>query len=257
MRKIFASLALMALATIGVAALPAAANADSTCTTNTVHLSDRPDSGFFGGDWALDTIDRTTKICQGTALNDGSGRYNYHATVSDAGTFVATKNPATGDPISATGTMTGGFTEDFTAGPMADDQNQGDGESFSGTDPASTGKWVEYVWGSEGFKGALNNDWSWTYTTKCGDATNETWVDADSNGAGDPGKGAGEITGLKCPEPSPSETKSTPTASPSTGASQPSLPVTGSSLTPIVIAGVVLLGLGIGALVIGRRRRSV
>src|SRR6185436_4834568 len=72
----------------------------------TQHITNDPDSGTFGGNWALDNFDRHIQIFQ-----DG---INYCAQAEDAGTFttfggVTGKSPESGDalPQVITGSMSG------------------------------------------------------------------------------------------------------------------------------------------------------
>jgi LPXTG-motif cell wall-anchored protein len=239
----------LALGALGVAA-PAYAITDPAPTCWTTHSTlgspaGRDDSGFIGGTWAKDTFVRTTTICplvlSESKVAIAAEVFGYSATVSDTGTFVATQNPATGAAITTThGTFHGGYTENFTStqGNWEPDQHSyGDGSTFSGNDPATTGNWVKFVFGTDDYHSdGLNQDWSWTYVTCGGVEGSEKWIDAASNNAGDPASGAGEITGKKCPcPPSPSTSpagspSATPSSSPS--GSPSSTPTTTPTSSP-------------------------
>jgi len=273
-----------------------AADTSDHCWTSTTTLTDRPDSGFVGGTWALDHLTRTTVIClvEPEAQSDDlkamvtkstpdtfvAPTWTYHATVTDGGTFDATKNPSTGGAIPPThGTVKGHFTQDFTSkvlvghfeidGFIWDNIGRhqgGNGESFSGTDPSSTSDWVQYVFAGNGkdpdsFKSeGMNQDWTWTYQTKCGKEDQDQWIDAADNNAGDPAApyNAGAITGAICPSPSGSPSGSpsvTPSTSGSTSSGGGSLPVTGFPTGPALIVGGVLLLLGVILAAVGYRRR--
>lgn len=210
-KKLLIGVGVIGLVAVGLAAIgEAAASATpktSSCRTVVTDLSDRPDSGFYGGTWALDTMNRKTKICE-TAPGV------YHATVKDSGTFVADHNPANGDSIGSTpGTVFGGFSQDFTA-PEGFGGYVGnyDGQSYSGTNPSSSTNWVANVYGGPITSNGMNNDWSWTYKAKCKCGT-QTWVDSNANGAGNPANGAGGIPGgEKCKTPHPKPVVVTPVA---------------------------------------------
>jgi len=182
-------LAATAGATVGISQA-VAGGGSAGCHTIVTHLANRPDSGEFGGDWALDTMARTTKICEVTPGQ-------YAATVADSGTFTATKNSKTGAAISPaqSGNVEGGFAETFTAAPgFADYQGNFKGKHYTGTAPATSSEWLAKVYG-----GAISDDsgllgWSWTYTRPC---VAETWVNSVSGNSG-------QIAGRPCltaPEP--------------------------------------------------------
>lgn len=187
-------------AAVGVVPVAGSALAEAApvCHDSTATLTDRPDSGVAGNDWALDAMTRKTHICE-TAPGV------YAATVTDTGTFTtqAGKSPAGAVDIQAGihGSLAGGFTAAFTA-PAGFDGYQGnyDGKTYSGSAPSSSGDWVKNVWGGEGFVSVANLvDWKWTYWT-CGatvDKATEKWVNAETGNSGD-------ITGKACPSPSPS-----------------------------------------------------
>jgi len=171
----------------------AAAPTPANCRVSQAILEDRPDGGNHGI-WAIDQLTRTTTICEGT-----SGQY--HATVKDTGTFNPIEgalSPNAGVTIAGSvgtpapnGTVTGGFTSDFTASPLfvTYDASSRTG-TFTGSTP-TTGSWVGGFF-SDDAGADLNDDWSWTYKT-----CSEQWVDAFPSDGTLPADG--DITGAPCP----------------------------------------------------------
>lgn len=206
-------------AAVGVLPIAGSANAETTtpvCHDVTTTLTDRPDSGVAGNDWALDSITRKTHICE-------TAPRTYTATVTDTGTFTtqAGKSPsgAADNLAGIKGYLAGGFAATFTA-PGSFDGYQGnfDGKTYSGSEPSSSGDWVAKVWGGEGFVSGTNLvDWKWEYWTCSPDVTKATekWVNGEAGNSGD-------ITGKACPSPSPSASGS------GVGAAPVPTPVTGS-----------------------------
>lgn len=296
---VLAAFAAGTLAAAGAASATTTTNtttpAHQHCKTETTTLANRDDSGGHGT-WAQDTFTRTATICQLpalTALHDGpAGPAGYHAVVHDAGTFVTdagpTLSPRDGKRLTGGvhGVFSGGYTEDFTAAPdFATFSDAYDHHSYSGAAPATTGAFISSQFADYAGKG-LNDDWSWTYTTRCGDKPYEAWTDAASNNGGADSKG--DIRGKACPKPCPSSaspspaspssspvTPSSPPASPSASAStsdaasatpsssstsvvlagsSSSLPVTGTPLTWIAAVAMALLAAGGAVLLLLRRR---
>lgn len=276
--------ALMAVGCFAAAALTlmlaTPANADpAACKTVASTLTGRPDNsanmaGQASEQWALNDMTRTVVVCE-TAPG------TYHATLTDDGTFTASHDPGSGDalPEPVTGSVKGGFTEDFTAAPaFADfDPSAYDGKGFAGTDGGSTSDWVKAVYGGQTFAGQMNQDWAWTYATGC-----EQWVDSAANNDGQDAD-AGAITGKTCDTGSPTPTKSSSHPAPSTSHSTPApattastrhaavvaatsapprqadaagaqLASTGASPIPYVIAAFLALAGGISMTYMGRRR---
>lgn len=208
--------------------------AGGVCRTATTRLVDRPDSGNHGV-WAVDTIVRTTTICETDLLRADANVVvpgvnvdarvqllaRYHATVHDEGTFTTVDGHSPNRSVAlcrgCRGHLVGGFTADFTAlasfkgylGVYA-------GHTYRGIAPTSTGNWLAGLWGTSldfGANGVGNLvGWSWTYWT-CGDLprvgtrayltalhTGHLWVDAWNDGDGT-GVLAGDITGCTCPPP--------------------------------------------------------
>jgi hypothetical protein len=216
------------LALLGVALAPVAANATAPTTcipalghwdySDTVGLPGMTHSDSGNGTpstWALDGFVRKVTICATGYADEAKSIEYYHAVVTDTGSFktiLGAGSPnGTGAAIThvTTGTFTGGFTADFTA------KKDGPVSGHGGT----TSTWVRGYFGEE-FKGAsINDDWSWIYTTCCG----ERWTDAAKNNDGQ-GATAGNITGKTC-KPSPAPTSSTSPAPPTPPASASPTPV--------------------------------
>lgn len=241
--------------------------------TVTVHLASRPDSGNHG-DWATDTITRVVTVkhdaAQADLVQGDTHSWHYTATVADTGTFVtvpgAANSPNAGaSVVHATGTVKGLFHATFVAdacwyGWIG---GQWDGKTLTGAagTPANpaTSAFVPALW-KHGIKSgnAIDNDWTWTYAT-CSQAWTDDYKN-DGHGAKD-----GDITGKACPSPSPSPTP-TMTASPTKGGAVPTpttstsaggaLPVTGAKEDVMAGSGVVLLLVGAGGVLWGRRNRT-
>lgn len=188
-RRFAAGVALAALGLTTAALAVGAGGAGATapvCKTSVAHLADRPDSGEYGGDWALDTMTRTTVICQ-TAPGI------YHAVVTDDGSFLADHNPKTGTAISppVSGTIHGGFSQDFTAAAdFAGYKGNYDGQSYTGTAPSSSSDWVANVYGCKITTEGMNQDWAWNYV-HCDYPAGEKWGNAAAGNTG-------QIVGAPC-----------------------------------------------------------
>lgn len=146
-------------------------------------ISNDPDSGTFGGDWALDNFDRHIQIW---AEGD-----HYCAQADDNGTFttfggVNGKSPQSGAALSSviTGTMVGGthgvLTGTINAGgwgnnPPAVDCSATPDACSSGL----TGYWVHNYFPTGTY--AYDNGWGWAYTAPSGEA----WVNASAGNTGD------------------------------------------------------------------------
>jgi hypothetical protein len=247
--RLLGLLGALGLGAIGAAvvSVPAHAAAVPDCRTSVTNLIDRPDSGITDT-WALDTFTRTVQICVVSPSAETAAAAlatsTYHAVVTDAGTFktLAAHSPQAGTPLAADvpGTLSGGFTADFTAAPGFTDYNgKLDGKTFTGNvggDNPSTGNWIATLFDGGIVSGSgLNDDWSWTYKT-----CTEQWVNANSGNSGD-------ITGLPtCPPPT------------TAAAPDPSLPVTGANVGRYVVMGGAALVVGVVLVMFaGRvRRRS-
>lgn len=270
MRRLLAYMAIPLAITAGalVVASPAVAT-DPTCQTATTRLIDRPDSGKHG-DWAKDgagdkPLVRTVETCTLTPNVDAAGvetagfKVLYTVRVTDEGTFttIAGKSPDAGVTLAAgiTGKMSGGFTGTFKAAPgFRNYKGALNGKTFEGKAGPATGDWVKLNWGGEDFQEVTNLvDWSWSYWTcsnKIEKAT-EKWVNSTVS--------TGDITGKPCPSTAPSAAPSTapstaPSASHST-APVATLPVTGSNIGWFAVLAAGLVAVGVGLVVIGRRRR--
>jgi hypothetical protein len=182
-------------------------------------------------------------------------RWKYHAKVSDKGTFIT----QAGDELSpragvallgdVPGTMTGGFTADFTAPAhwCSFNPSRLDGKTLDGTDAPGSSEWLKCLFGD--LKGSpQNRDWSWTYKT-----CTEQWIDAADNNDGQDEE-AGDITGKPCPTATPA-----PTTAPPVVVVAAQLPVTGASVTSPAVLGGALVVVGAALLVglaVTRRRRA-
>lgn len=256
----------------GVASAETSASSPATdCRTVTSHLVKRPDNGHGAPPvWALDTMDRTIKVCHvtpvvvpevATQTKVEVDVWEYNATLVDNGTFEtvagATGSPNNGAALKAqTGVMSGNATfKNFTA-PHDWGYWNGDAmkKEFVGSAPSSTGNWIGNFW-TDGFKGTSITSYKWGYWT-CGGVQSggEQWIDS-SEPANDDGQSdtAGDITGKPCPA------QASPTATPVVPApvGLPSLPVTGlPAVGWIAIGGTVIAFFGAALWLSGRRRRT-
>lgn len=251
--------------------------------TVVTHLVDRPDNSRSGV-WALDTMDRKVTITKvqatqpaaAAAVAKGADLWAYQAVVTDEGSFVTKAgqnlSPNKGAKLlgGVKGKVSGKFIVDFAA-PKCFKGYKGNfnGETYKGSAPTGTDKWVPAVWGGEiQVLADMGTNYKWTYTT-----CSEQWLTAYNNGDG-LAPGAGDITGkgyAECSAPKPSASASAPAPAPSasvapgTGGGQPapttpaaaapSLPVTGSKIPYIVGSAFALVGVGVGAVFLARRRR--
>lgn len=278
MKRLTAGLLAVATLFLGSALVAPQASATDACTgaTYITHVVARPDSAVSGGTWATDTFDRTTTV---TCTSDG-----YHVTLADVGTFTTIaggKSPQAGTtlPSQITGSFTGGTQFDVVSvdGPK--------NPSAGGDGSYSSSEWIQLVF-PQGV--AKQGDWSWSYTRYCGKLATETWTNAPTS--------IGDITGKpECPtETMPTSTTApTKTTTPSTTApatttspietsttatggagggvgttstpttryadvSNESLASTGPDASPLalIIAGVLLLGAGIGFVWVAARKRA-
>lgn len=278
----------------GVLALASPAQATDPAPEHrsvTTTMTDRDESGNHGI-WARDRLVRTVVLTGGPAyvVPDGESaesltakvagqdgdlcgsvkalnlRWRYHADVRDAGSFVT----IAGDALSPNsgvalvggvrGEVAGGFTADFTAPAhwCSFDASALDGKTVAGDDAPATSAWLKTLF-TAGFDGvAINDDWSWTYTTcaeKWWDAADPASHDGESDAAGD-------ITGAPCPTPSVTATRTgsagatAGSGGTSGGRGGSSLPVTGSRVPMLAAgAGLGLLAVGAVLLVAALRRR--
>jgi hypothetical protein len=215
------ALAALALAGLGLtggataasaAAHPAAAITAATTTfTATTSVTDHPDSGTQGDNWANDNFTRvaTVKRLPGTvALADcpGSGTgfcYPWVGTLTDSGHFTTVTDvdsPRTTTLLdqSLTGTFNGGSTtiKFYSSWKTANATlvpKHVDG-TVSGRETSTD--WVEQFFGGTATFGSAANpgdvdlgNWSWKYTMNFGSDTacpNDAyqWIDSATNGSG-------------------------------------------------------------------------
>jgi LPXTG cell wall anchor motif len=253
-----ASLAVIVIAGVtGAVASAAPAYAAVETETVTTNVVDRDDHGHGSPPpavWAKDTFTRTVTITgpdeestSPVACNTVDSLWTYHAVVADNGTFVTVAGPTLSPNAGAAlagdvpGTMTGGFTVDFTAAAhwCSFDPSDLDGQTLKGDATPSTPGWVKSMFSDfEGVEGMdMNDDWGWTYKTCV-----EQWWDA-ADPASDDGQtdAAGDITGTPCPPASP----------------EPSLPITGTSLSTVIGGGAALIIVGGMLVLLAFRRRRV
>ena len=150
----------------------------------TQQISNDPDSGNFGGDWALDNFSRHIQVW---AESD-----HYCVQADDSGTFTTFggangKSPQSGAalPEVVTGTMTGSTHGEITGASLGDAGSWG----YTGTAPAQdcgaadcsmTDLWVNnYFSGGNYDYGA--SGWGWTYDG----GANGTWINAANGSSGD------------------------------------------------------------------------
>lgn len=156
-----------------------------TTTVNvTQNVSNDPDSGIFGGNWALDTFTRHIQIWQ-----DGN---QYCGKADDTGTFTTFggaqgRSPQSGAalPEVVTGTMTGG-----TFGVLTGTLGDAGRWVASGTPAAACASGYDcsaltHTWVQNFFPGgsyAYGSNWGWTYAA---DSAHGTWVNAAASSTGD------------------------------------------------------------------------
>lgn len=281
MKKPLALLGVSALLGLGALALssgPAQAAGATDCRTTVATVKNRADRGFGTENdrvWAYKDFTRTTKICRvvpAVEALSNLNRWNYQATVTDTGTFITVEgsnlSPEKAGPLvgGVKGTVTGGFTAQFSASANFHGYNAAhDGKVYTGEKPTNQ-EWVRVLFDEEAnFEGdSFGNRWGWTYTTGC-----ETWKDVHAGGD------EKDITGLTCPTPSPSPSESqspsptpsttSPSATATTGAPRPTttttpqagLPVTGDKGPgKFVVIGVAALVLGGAGFIVARKRRD-
>jgi hypothetical protein len=184
--------------------------------TATSRISNHPDSGGGGDNWANDDITRTATIklvAAETTLSDcGSGAthcYAYTGTLTDKGTFTTIKGnlapnqsaPYTGSKELAAvrGTMNGGGDVTFYASSDRPNANlvarSVDNHDVTATGDDTTTNWVEQFFpaGTTFGSGPDLNPWSWSYATP-GLHPEQHWTDSSTNGDGQ-GASDGNITG--------------------------------------------------------------
>ncbi len=210
MKRIVLTLA-AAAAGLFAAVMPASASvhAGHAAITAVTTLTNRPDSGAQGNDWALDNMTRTVSVklvgevaasnCPGTLTGHC---YLWNASISDSGTFTTAAGqlaPRAGTLDSAiTGAVKGGapHVQFFSSWKTAKASLVPVSLDGTGGPRTSTTNWVEQFFGSSAvFNSAANPggpdlaNWSWTYTAGFGSDSacpNEAyqWVDGLTSGGG-------------------------------------------------------------------------
>jgi hypothetical protein len=184
--------------------------------TATSQISDHPDSGAAGDNWADDYITRTATIklvgTETTRSDCGAGAthcYAYTGTLSDKGTFVTIKGnlapnqsgsyAGSKELAAVRGTMNGGGQVTFYASsdqPSASRVARSvDNHGVSATGDETTTDWVEQFFpaGTTFGSGPDLTGWSWSYATSSLHPV-QHWTDAASNGDGNEPQD-GNITG--------------------------------------------------------------
>jgi hypothetical protein len=214
------ALAVTALAGLGLtggvtaasaATHPAAATPVGTTVTATTSVTDHPDSGTQGDNWANDNFTRVATVTRlsGTVavgLCPGSGTgfcYKWSGTITDSGHFTTVAgvdSPRTVTLLdqSLTGTFNGGsktiqFYSSWKTANAALVVKSVDG-TVSGRETSTD--WVEQFFGATATFGSAANpgdvdlgNWSWKYTMNFGSNSacpNDAyqWIDSLSNGGG-------------------------------------------------------------------------
>jgi hypothetical protein len=166
-------------------------------------LSNRPDSGGGGNNWANDHMTRQSMVVY--MGDQTAGTHTYQGSVSDTGTFSALAGELTpnqgADPGLKLGDSLGGTLYGRTGSGFTTDQwvSRGPGASYSGSNPA-TGTWYELFFpaGTTFGGSGIDNDgpmqWAWSYASSKDDCGNiEHWVDASYSNSGQSAT-AGDIT---------------------------------------------------------------
>jgi hypothetical protein len=162
--------------------------------TATQVVSNDPDSGTFGGNWAYDNFTRTIKIWTLDSTH-------YCAQATDDGHFVTFgdstgKSPQSGDalPDTVTGTMVGG-TGMITINGTLDDSATIPSTIDCATDAATCANGLTNLWMNSYFGSTFEYaNWSWVYTAK--NVCFRSWTNAAAGNQGDIKDG----TDGHCPE---------------------------------------------------------
>jgi hypothetical protein len=163
--------------------------------TAVTSLTDRPDAGADGTDWALDALTRTVTVTrQGAAEVSKCGLsaghcYFYNADLGDVGSFTtqdgATTPDGSDDPAAlingiVTGSVNGSAVYEFYADSA--NPNAGLVPSGTGTGPSSTGNWVKQFFPAGTNFSSINlQGWGWDYVAG---ATCEHWHNAVGGNVG-------------------------------------------------------------------------
>lgn len=201
-RKLIGAVVTSAAIMTGAAGLLATSASAATPPTATTNLTQRPDSGYSGNNWALDHLTRTATLTGGGVISNSqcgasaTSCFAYTGTIDDTGTAYATTGavspgalakPIAGTPMAA---VTGNATFTLDASSSAPDATLvPTALAGSGNANQSTTRWAEQFFpAGTTFGGESLPTWKWTYT----DAKNcQKWVDA-FNGTQ---AASGDITG--------------------------------------------------------------
>lgn len=167
----------------------------ATTTTAVTHLTQRPDSGFGGNNWALDNLTRTVTISEtgtdATLANCGASAttcYAFQGTITDAGTAYGTDGQvspgaqAVAIKNSPSAAVTGSGLVTFDASSNAPEASLMPATlSGSGNAEQTTSDWVDQLFpaGTTFDSGLASGSdftgWSWKYndTRDC-----QQWTDA-------------------------------------------------------------------------------
>lgn len=240
LRSKLAALAITVLAALGLAAAGTASAVPASAATNvtgTTWLADNGDSGngsANSGIWADDAFHRVLNVTDSSACTVVVSSFHcYAATVADTGTFRTlpgngrAPNPnSVSDPglniawPPVTGTFSGSvsyvFESDETPAEAAIPNTLNNSGTHPSSGPSSTSDWYLNAFSdttlthfrqpngtAEVNGGALQNTWTFSYTTMTGkDSTHnavacEKWTDAASNSGGST-TDAGNVTGKQC-----------------------------------------------------------
>ena len=217
-----ASVAALAVVTLGTVAANAATLHGSAPVTATTKIINRPDSGG-AGNWAYDTMTRTATWTYLGKAGPAATPYQYQVTLRDAGTFKDIPGAYTPNqggryagtilkPAQVSGTITGTATAGvFDASAKVNSPrtfaNLGvpirlSGATQNGRYP--TGTWAEDAFpAGTVFAGVSLLDWGWDYAVPAVTVTvhgvrhtvkAQDWSDTAGNGGGQL-RGDGQITG--------------------------------------------------------------
>lgn len=184
------------LSGFGVTAASAATSSApvTSFTSASTTLTNRPDSGDNGTDWALDHITRNLSI---QLLGGHPGHWFFTAVVTDLGNFQTINDAYTpnqnfpwhNDRIAMVldGRMSGYDYYAFTASTLPSKALVPSTENGAPVKPdQGTSLWFEQAFpAGTSFSGGETGTWGWSYTAPgCGPAGTQTWLDSSAAEAG-------------------------------------------------------------------------